>query len=75
MGENNDADKRPRAYGHVEHQGGVLEVTVLGAEGETSDDIADKFEKKVDALLTAREHMMKQDNSLDDSSGQNKHVS
>ena len=50
----NDADKRPRVYGRSSTPDGEVEVTVEGAEGETSDDLEDQFQDAVDTMVDSQ---------------------
>lgn len=50
-------DKRPRIYGSTATQDGAIEVTVQGAEGETTEDIAETFDEKVDKLIDSQDKL------------------
>jgi hypothetical protein len=50
MSKENDADKRPRVYLHSSTSEQEIEVTVQGAEGETSDDVKDNAEEMYDMV-------------------------
>ena len=50
----NDADKRPRVYARSSTPDGEVEVTVQGAEGETSDDLENQFHDAVDKMVDSQ---------------------
>lgn len=47
-----DDDKRPQISGKVTTQKANVELTVRGSSTETSDDISDTFDEKMDTLLS-----------------------
>ena len=62
----NDADKRPRMFGRVVSTEGEIEVTVQGGEGETSEDIEDRFHAAVCQLISAQDELP---NEIEDERG------
>jgi hypothetical protein len=50
----NDSDKCPRMYGHVQSPEGLIEVTVQGSETETTAEIEGRFHDAVDHLASTQ---------------------
>lgn len=50
-------DKRPRIYGLANTTYGQIEVTVVGSEGETSADLEDRFDERVDKLAATQREL------------------
>lgn len=60
-GGDNDADKRPSIWGKIQTRNATIECTVRGAEGETTPDIKDVFNHRIDHLIDKVEDVSEPD--------------
>jgi len=54
-------DKRPYLYANFEAPYGKIELTVEGSEGETTQDISDMFDEKLDRVIEAHREITDED--------------